>query len=111
MNTFVSFLNEGKFMHIFIKKICMNSKVFFSHSIWIKHARPIDPNVKFKVQLITIIEKKIETFFDGALLFDNTFKIKYLQRILDHFLITKKSCHYKIDALNREAVHCLKRKT
>lgn len=58
MNTFVSFLNEGKFMHIFIKKDLHEFQGFFSHSIWIKHARPIDPNVKFKVQLITIIEKK-----------------------------------------------------
>lgn len=29
--------------------------------------------------------KRFEPFFGGALLFGNTFKMKYLQRILDHF--------------------------
>lgn len=92
-------------MYSLKKKDLYEFQVSF-HSIWIKHPLPVDLNVKFKVQLITII-KGLNFSLVEHFLFDNTFKMKYLERILDHLIIwlQKKRGHFKIDALNREAVN------
>lgn len=72
-------------MYSLKKKDLYELQVSF-HSIWIKHPLPVDLNVKFKVQLITII-KGLNFSLVEHFLFDNTFKMKYLERILDHLII------------------------